>query len=203
MEIINKRVLLINISYEPITVINVARSILLIYKGKAQIIEHEEEIKLRSSGRFNPKTNKRENWEINCPTVLRLKKYVKVPRRNLLPVKSNICQRDRYICQYCGIELNFIDLTLDHVIPYSKGGKSTWENLVASCSRCNNKKGDRTPKQAGMKLLSKPKKPHAFQTLRFYIKTIRSPWKPYLFMESFPVENTVSQEDIAIVERSL
>ncbi len=167
--ILNKKVLVLNQSYEPLTICHAKRAITLIFLGKAEIIEKEDEVIVRSV-----------STSIPLPSVLRLNYYVKIQRRDVPLTKANIMRRDNYTCQYCGKQKQ--RMTIDHVIPKEKGGKDTWENLVCACEECNAKKGNRTPAQAGMKLLKKPKKPHYFT---FVLRSITNPppqWKPYLFL---------------------
>jgi len=95
--------------------------------------------------------------------------------------RRNIMRRDRFHCQYCGA--NSDDLTTDHVIPRSLGGDESWENLVTACTKCNNRKGNRTPEQAGMRLLSSPRRPAFYAFIRYYHPRSHDKWRPYLFMD--------------------
>ena len=99
--------------------------------------------------------------------------------------KRNIFIRDNFTCQYCGKELPIKELTVDHVIPRSKGGKDTWDIVVTSCKTCNNKKGDKTPKQAGLKIMKKPKVPHHIQIIGYNArpKSVLMLWKKYIFWD--------------------
>lgn len=96
--------------------------------------------------------------EIKIPRVLILKYYVKVPHKKSFPSKKNILRRDKYICQYCGMDLED-NATVDHVVPRYRGGSNSWVNMVACCRDCNLAKGNKTPKEAGMTLRAKPKEP--------------------------------------------
>ncbi|MEA2298588.1 MAG: hypothetical protein QOF77_1524, partial [Solirubrobacteraceae bacterium] len=131
------RVLVLNATYEPINVCTVRRAVVLLLKEKAEVLEHAR-------------------WEIHSettaiarPTVIRLITYVRVPRdaHRRKITRRAVFARDDWSCQYCGARSN---LTVDHVIPRSKGGPSDWENIVASCAPCNRRKADRTPAQANM-----------------------------------------------------
>jgi 5-methylcytosine-specific restriction endonuclease McrA len=95
--------------------------------------------------------------------------------------RKNIIRRDNYRCQYCGKKTS--TLTIDHVIPKSRGGTDTWDNLVAACVKCNNKKGNRTPSEANMPLLKKPRKPNHIMFLKQFMGTIDDSWRPFLFMD--------------------
>lgn len=111
------------------------------------------------------------------PAVIRLNKYVNVPYKGVSLTRQNIFRRDNFECQYCGSKK---DLTLDHVEPRSKGGKSVWNNLVTACKRCNAKKGDFAPEKAGMALKSRPFKPSYILFLRDLSGMLCEEWKPFL-----------------------
>lgn len=138
----------LNADYTPISVVSWQEAVGLWYIGKAEMVEEYPDVKLRSPSIVVP-----------CPSVIRLKDYVK--RRSNSPVysRANLFTRDNYTCQYCGQGFTDEDLTVDHISPKSRGGKRTWDNTTTSCFPCNSKKGDRTPEEAGMKLLSHPYKP--------------------------------------------
>ncbi len=143
------RVLVLNQTYEPINVCNARRAIRMMINGKADTVE------------TNGLLVRSEAMEFHLPAVIRLRTYVYVPRRSRIPFsKKNVMRRDENTCQYCGVKGGY--LTVDHVVPRSRGGRSTWENVVCSCRRCNAKKGDRTPEEAGLKLKAHPEKPRSF-----------------------------------------
>ena len=159
------KVLVLNASYEPLNITSWRRAIVLLLKGKAEQLEHNERILYA---------------DVPFPTVIRLRYYVRVPYKEIPLTRRNILERDRNTCQYCGVKEQ---LTLDHIIPRSRGGGDTWENLVGACVRCNVKKGNRNPKEANMNLLSKPRRPHS--SLHFeLIKSTRGDrnqeWKKYV-----------------------
>jgi 5-methylcytosine-specific restriction endonuclease McrA len=116
--------------------------VVLILKGKAEFIEHNGKVLYGS---------------FPLPTVIRLRSYVKIPYKEISLSRRNVLHRDNYTCQYCGERRH--DLTIDHIMPRSKGGIDSWENVVAACLKCNVKKGDRTPHQAGMHLMTTPRRP--------------------------------------------
>jgi 5-methylcytosine-specific restriction endonuclease McrA len=105
--------------------------------------------------------------------------FVRVPYKKIILSRKNILRRDNHKCQYCGSTVN---LTVDHIIPKSKGGEDTWENLVTACIRCNNRKGDRTPEESKMCLISRPKKPSHITFIKNFVGAIDDGWKPYLYM---------------------
>jgi len=140
-------VLLLSASYEPLRVISWQNAVGLFFLGKVEIIE-EYEHQIRSV-----------SLAIKAPAVVRLLRFFRAGRRTPPLSRTNVLARDAFRCQYCDIELTSKEATLDHVIPRSQGGKTTWDNIVCACATCNRKKGGRTPKEAHMKLLSKPTKP--------------------------------------------
>jgi 5-methylcytosine-specific restriction endonuclease McrA len=141
-------VLVLNATYEPLSVVSVKRAVVLLLKEKAELIETATAM-LRA-----------ENFSLPRPLVIRLVYYVKIPRRVALPVsRRGILSRDQYTCQYCGDTPPRKDLTLDHVLPRSRGGKSTWENVTTACQKCNGRKSNRTPAEANMTLLTNPQRP--------------------------------------------
>ena len=135
-------VLVINASYQPLNITSVKRAMVLVTKGAALIEEHR---------------NFRLHRDFMAPSVVRLRRYREVPHRTQVLSRKNIYIRDQYQCQYCGQVFSARDLTLDHVIPKSRGGSSKWENLVACCNFDNRRKGDRTPEEVGMKVLRPPR----------------------------------------------
>src|ERR1700736_3352756 len=142
------RVLVLNATYEPINVCTVRRAVVLLLKERAELLERGH-LQLHS-----------ESSTIARPVVIRLITYVKVPRdaHRRKITRRAVFARDSWTCQYCGSRSN---LTVDHVIPRSKGGASSWENIVASCAPCNRRKGDRLPRQAGMHPRRAPRTPGA------------------------------------------
>ncbi len=166
---LKKPVLVLNNTFEPINITKIKRAISLLYLDKAELLE-KYDFKIRS-----PSTS------IDAPSVIRLKYYVKIRRREIPLTKKNILKRDHYTCQYCGKKGG--NLTIDHVIPKQLGGEDTWENLVCACAECNAKKGGRTLEEAGMKLLKKPSKPHFILFLLHNSKLPDEKWKTYLFLD--------------------
>jgi len=146
--------LALNASFEPLTIIPARRAVRLVLDGKAEILEKDGTRRFRSETRIVP-----------CPAVIRLVRYVHVPRRFRRQVTNTfLFARDEYSCQYCGKHKKELRgrqfLTRDHIVPLSRGGDNTWENVVTSCSPCNNRKGDRLPREVGLKLLNEPGQPN-------------------------------------------
>jgi 5-methylcytosine-specific restriction endonuclease McrA len=146
--------LALNASFEPLTIVPARRAVRLVLDGKAEILEVDGERAFRS-----------ERNEIPLPLVIRLVRFVHVPRRFRRQVTNTfLFARDGYSCQYCGRHRSELRgrqfLTRDHILPVSRGGDNSWKNVVTSCSPCNNRKGDRLPEEAGMRILSDPGEPN-------------------------------------------
>ncbi len=165
---IGGRVLVLNASYEPINVCNVRRATVLVLKERAEILE-------RGEGALHS-----ERLTFDRPCVIRLVRYVRVPRdvhRRKITRKA-VLARDAWTCQYCGRQA--AGLTVDHVIPRSRGGQSVWENIVASCAPCNRKKGNKTPREASMHPRSAPRPPGPTVFIQLASPRIPVAWEPYL-----------------------
>ncbi len=162
------RVLVLNASYEPINVCTVRRAAVLLLKQRADLVER------------SPLSLHAEHVTLPRPLVIRLNVYVRVPHdaHSRKITRRAIFARDHWTCQYCGTSKS--SLTVDHVIPRSKGGPSSWDNIVACCAPCNRRKGDRLPRQAGMEPRQKPRVPSP--TIFVHVATPRVPqaWEPYL-----------------------
>jgi 5-methylcytosine-specific restriction endonuclease McrA len=136
--------LVLNASFEPLSVVSARRAVVLVVREKAELIHSQNQV-WRS-----------EHLAVEVPTVIRLRRYVRVPYRRRVPLNRRaVFARDLHACQYCGHGAE----NLDHVMPRSRGGTHTWENVVAACRRCNTRKGDRTPDEAGMSLVGSPGAP--------------------------------------------
>ena len=164
----NLPVLVLNQNYEPLNICRARRAIVLLYQGKAEMLEDGSGFIHSVSSIFS------------LPSVIRLAYMIKRPRPERKLTRLEIFNRDQYTCQYCGKETR--QLTLDHVIPRHRNGHHTWENIVSACIPCNRRKAGRTPEQAGMRLLHLPSPPRG-NTL-FYIpyhySQTQSKWQKYL-----------------------
>jgi 5-methylcytosine-specific restriction endonuclease McrA len=146
--LLGQRVLVLNASYEPLQLISIRRAIVLLLQEKAELIEAAEQ-RLRA-----------RSVSFEVPLVIRLVHYIKIPRRMRLPCsRRGVLARDRETCMYCGAQPGRANLTVDHILPRSRGGQTVWENVVAACRECNHRKGDRTPEEANMKLAYRPRQP--------------------------------------------
>lgn len=172
---------MLNASFEPIHIVTWQRAIQLLFQGKVEVIE-ESEHEVRTV-----------RFTIKVPAVLRLLQYVPLRRKKELVRFSriNIFLRDQHICQYCGEYFSRVHLTLDHVIPIVQGGRKCWENIVTACKPCNQQKGGRTPMQAGMQLVRKPKQPNWLPSASLQLGIVRTPerWKIYLRLEKSKSEH--------------
>lgn len=168
------RTLLLSQSYEPIKVISWQRAITLLTLGKIEVVEeYDREVRAVSV-------------VLRTPAVVRL---LRAFRRHQKPVKFsrvNIYTRDKHRCQYCGCKAAVADLTYDHVVPRSQGGQTTWTNIVTCCYECNRTKANRTPQQAGMRLLSEPVQPRWIPavTIRLSTRSVPEAWQDYLYWTS-------------------
>ncbi len=159
--------LVLNATFEPINVCTVRRAVVLLLKEKAEILEHGD-WELHSATRT-----------MSRPVVIRLVSYVRIPRdtHRRKITRRAVFARDDWTCQYCGSRSS---LTVDHIVPRSKGGTSTWENIVASCAPCNRRKGNASPVQAGMQLLKQPRTPSPHVFIQVASPTIPAAWAQYL-----------------------
>ena len=169
---VNLPVLVLNQSYEPINICRVRRAVVLLYRGKAEMLEN-------GSGFIHAATQ-----IFPVPSVIRLACLIKRPRVEKKLTRLEVFNRDQYTCQYCGKETR--QLTLDHVIPRYRGGEHVWENVVSACIPCNRRKAGRTPAEARMKLIRHPTPPHGNSL--FYIPyhqlQMRHEWQKYLPMKA-------------------
>jgi 5-methylcytosine-specific restriction endonuclease McrA len=133
-----RRVLLLNITYEPLTTVGLHRAVCLVLGEKAEVVHHDAVV-------------------FATPSVIKLRRYVRLPYRSRVPLtRAALMRRDNYLCAYCGTRAD----TIDHVVPRSRGGAHAWENCVASCTRCNHRKADRLVEELGWKLRIDPAIPH-------------------------------------------
>ena len=165
-----ENILLLNNDYTPINVTTLKRGFKLVFKGKAEIISHDEE---------NPLETESKNYQ--RPTVIRLLRYISIPYRKVNLTRFNIFRRDGYKCIYCGSDKN---LTLDHVIPKSRGGKNNWKNLATCCRKCNRLKDDSSVDEfletTGYVMSHKPFKPNYAQFIKKMGGNIKDDWEPFL-----------------------
>ncbi len=162
-----ERVLVLNASYEPLNVCSLRRAHVLVWKGKAEVLESQGRPLRSSSSTFTR------------PHVIRLVTYVRVPRGVTKRISRRVLfARDGWKCVYCGTSGN--RLTLDHVVPRSRGGTSVWENVVTSCAPCNHRKGDRLLEETSMTLHAPPRPPTPVLFIRLAAEHVPDVWRRYL-----------------------
>ncbi len=163
-----RKVLILNQDFTAFSICSVPKAFLLVYMNKAEMVSHDNKTRLRSVTASFP-----------LPTIIRLNRYVSRPYRNtgVILNRHNVFRRDNHRCQYCS---SARDLTLDHVRPRSRGGNTSWDNLITACKKCNSKKGDFTPEEAGMILLQQPFKPSFVMFLRDFTERVSEDWLNYL-----------------------
>lgn len=157
-------VLVLNRSFLPVQITSIKRAVVLVFKGLAKVVDSQYQLYDFQSWSEVSLGLRDERIHltkaaIKVPRVIILQFYEKLPRRNVRLTRQNIYLRDKNTCQYCGQQLPRSELNIDHVVPVSQGGKTTWDNVVCSCLRCNHRKGGRTPEQAGLRTLNRPVDP--------------------------------------------
>jgi 5-methylcytosine-specific restriction endonuclease McrA len=181
---LNSTVLVLNRSYLPIHVTSARRAFTLIFQGTALALNGEYETFDFASWQRQPAGKDAigtPSGDIRVPRVIVLRGYDRVPRRHVRYSRLNIFARDKYTCQYCGKRPHRSELNLDHVIPRTLGGRTTWENVVCSCVECNRRKGGRTPAQARLRLLSRPVRPRWSPMMHHIGESRRhEEWQPFL-----------------------
>ena len=197
---LNAQVLVLNRHYQPVHVTSVKRAFTLLYQGVAKAIDREYKLyefadwaALSAAGHDSVQTVGRP---IRIPRVLVLQAYEHLPKGKVRFSRLNIYARDHDTCQYCAKQLPRSELNLDHVVPRSQGGKTTWENVVCSCIPCNLKKGGRTPEQARIKLLTVPARPRWTPFFRGAVKKITyREWLPFLTLADASYWNVELSDD--------
>lgn len=171
-----ERTLLLNATYEPLRVVSWQRAVILLVKGKVEVLDAYDRV-IRGV-----------SISLHHPSVLRLRQRVRVAKRfHHVPFsRTNVFLRDKNCCQYCGGRLPSSELTLDHVVPASQGGYKDWENIVTCCIDCNRRKGGKTPVQAALRLIRTPKRPTFLPALRITlgIGEVPESWRSYLYWHS-------------------
>ena len=164
-------VLLLNATYEPLRVITWQRAIRLLTLGKVEVLE-ETDREIRSV-----------SFVIRLPSVVRLLRLIRPRRQPIKFSRQNIYLRDAFRCQYCGTRVSSQELNLDHVIPRSLGGKTTWENIVTCCIPCNVRKGGNTPEAVRLRLIQRPVKPDHLPgvAITIHLKNTPDSWRDYLY----------------------
>ncbi len=179
-QILQRPALVLNRNWQPIHIATVARVLIMVYRGTARVVDPADYqmYDWKDWSRLQPAAEdlfvRTVNSRLRIPEVVVLAYYDGLPNANVPFSRRNIYKRDRHTCQYCGAQPPMDELTIDHVIPRSHGGTSTWENCVLACLDCNKRKADRTPAQAGMRLRRVPQRPA---------------WRPFYSWCSKPIES--------------
>lgn len=166
--VIRDSVLVLNQDYQAISVCSPERAFVLVFLKKAEMLTYAPHVQLSSVNR-----------SFQYPSIIRLHRFINLPFKKVNLSRQNVFKRDRNRCVYCGTRDT---LTIDHVIPKSMGGRDAWDNLVTACQKCNSKKGNMTPEQAGMEMRHQPFRPSFVMFLSNFSGNIRDDWKPYLYM---------------------
>jgi len=183
---LNSSVLVLNRSFLPIHITSAKRAFTLVFAGTANVVDHEYqtfdfESWFATPAQPDEETVMSTSGEIRIPRVIVLTLFDRLPRRHVRYSRNNIFTRDDFTCQYCGDRPPRSQLNLDHVIPRAQGGRTTWENIVASCVTCNRRKGGRTPEQAKLRLRSSPIRPRWAPLLNVASGGAGyTEWKPFL-----------------------
>ena len=160
------QVLVLNQDFSPLTVCSVQRAFILVFSEKAELIKNEPSKELRSI------TN-----SFKFPSVIKINRYINIPFKSVVLTKQNVFKRDDFQCQYCGSKSK---LTLDHLIPKSKGGTTSWKNLVTACEKCNISKGNHNLEETNLSLRTHPKKPTYLSFLKKHISKSNVLWAEFL-----------------------
>jgi 5-methylcytosine-specific restriction endonuclease McrA len=193
---LNEPVLVLNRSWLPMQLANVKRSMTLLFKGHAEVV-CPETFRTYSFNAWKQQSRPAAqrclhtpHFSIALPEVMVLRNFNRVVKRQLRFNRRNIFIRDENTCQYCGQRLPTRELTLEHICPVSRGGASDWENVVLACKSCNRKKANRTPQEAGMRLLREPRKPRGLSSPIPHMPEPRSAWTPFLGRRTAPGRQT-------------
>lgn len=170
IERMEKKVLVLNLDHTPMAVVTVQKALVLTLLEKATSLANFDYLRIRTVDR-----------EFFYPAVIQLYEYKNVPYKGVMLNRVNLYKRDHMTCQYCGSKKN---LTIDHVVPKSKGGKTNWNNLVTACHRCNTLKGNKTLEQVGLKLTRQPFKPSLDYFLAAYAERHAEEWLPFLHVKA-------------------
>src|SRR5690606_18574429 len=192
---LNRSVLVLNRYYIAVHIVTARRAFGLLYRDNAEVIYIEDgqymnydfDAWLAHSALARYSKSEYDDWiravrcEIQIPRVIRLTHFDRLPRQTLRFNRRNLFARDGHQCQYCGRRFPASQLSIDHVLPKSRGGTTTWENVVCSCVRCNTMKGGRTPQEARMKLMRTPAKPRHHPLLAYKLSNPRyASWRSFL-----------------------
>ena len=192
--VLNRPTLVLNRNWQPVGVATVSRSITLVFNDTARVVDpHDfQQYSWDDWSQLSPKTNEpfiqAVSFRLRVPEVIVLRHYDRVHTSVVTFSRRNIYKRDRYTCQYCGVQPGPEELTIDHVLPRSRGGASSWENCVLACVPCNRRKADRSPEQAGLRLRKAPRKPSWKTLTHVPARERRESWSAFLSRAYWEVE---------------
>jgi 5-methylcytosine-specific restriction endonuclease McrA len=196
---LNQHVLVLNRLWQAVNITTVRRALTLLFQGHAQVVLNRADGSFQtfnftqwhtlSAQEPHDESVPSVSFRIRVPRVILLAMFDRMPKKEVKFTRHNIFERDKNTCQYCGKPFDRRDLNLDHVIPRDRGGPTTWENIVCSCIECNTHKGNRTPREANMRLIRKPKKPRwrPFLQINFNLAQHES-WKHFVDLAYWNVE---------------
>jgi 5-methylcytosine-specific restriction endonuclease McrA len=196
---LNQHVLVLNRLWQAVNICTVKRALTLLFEGRAQVVLNEADGSFQtydfsewrdlSAQQPSGECIATISFKIRIPRVILLALFDRMPKKEVKFTRHNIFERDQDTCQYCGRRFDRKDLNLDHVIPRDRGGPTIWENIVCSCIECNTHKGNRTPLEAGMRLIRKPKRPkwRPFVQIDFGFQHHDS-WKHFIDLAYWNVE---------------
>jgi 5-methylcytosine-specific restriction endonuclease McrA len=195
---LNQHVLVLNRLWQAVNVCTARRALTLLFEGHAQVVLNDGDGVFQtfsftqwrdiSSQQPHPETIATVSFKIRVPRVILLVMFDRMPKKEVKFTRHNIFDRDRNTCQYCGEVFERKDLNLDHVVPRDRGGPTTWENIVCSCIVCNTKKANRTPQEAGLHLVRKPKRPKWRPFVQVSVGIQHDSWKHFLDLAYWNVE---------------
>jgi 5-methylcytosine-specific restriction endonuclease McrA len=199
--ILSQNVLVLNRLWQAVNICTVKRAFMLLYQGHAQVVEAAAENSFQtmtfaqwfdfSRGYEGNDVVSTVSFKIRVPKVILLLFFDRMPKKEVKFTRHNIFERDHNTCQYCGHKYDRKDLNLDHVIPRERGGETSWENIVCSCVPCNSRKGNRTPAEAGLKLLHRPRRPKWRPMLHLqFARTRDDSWRHFVDLAYWNVELT-------------
>jgi 5-methylcytosine-specific restriction endonuclease McrA len=196
--VLNQPVLVLNRLWQAVSVCSAKRALSLLYLGHAEVVNNSDggyaTLDFMEWSDFSRHASDAEcfhtiNFKIRVPQIIVLILFDKMPRKEVKLTRNNIFERDGYTCQYCGKKFERKDLNIDHVIPRARGGRTTWENVVASCVPCNTRKSNHLAPEIGMQLLRKPKKPKLRTYLSISVSNAPHPsWRHFLDLAYWNVE---------------
>jgi len=197
--LLNQHVLVLNRLWQAVNVCTARRALMLLFQGHAEVVLSAEDGSFQtydfrewhhlSQQEPHPESIHTISFKIRLPRVILLAVYDRLPKKEVKFTRHNIFERDKNTCQYCGKVFDRSELNLDHIVPRDRGGPTTWENIVCSCVPCNTHKANRTPSEAGLHLIRKPKRPkwRPFVQINFSLHQHGS-WRHFIDMAYWNVE---------------